>query len=105
MLRLVARGVLDQDLDAEVVDQLVRVRRQQPTAHIDLPWLLDIAHQDPLQAQLDAGPARELWLPGEQSFGDLATHRAETDEPDIQCAFGHGCGLSPLSPSCCVTRP
>lgn len=84
MHRLIAARHLDQDLDGRVIQQLLWICGEQLGRNRQGTRLLDVAHEDPAQAELDARPAGELRLPREQTFGHLASHRAQADEPNVQ---------------------
>src|SRR5713101_5708600 len=93
--RLVAAGDLDDDLDAPVFQQQVRVVGEQPGLDLHRPWLVDVANQDPPEAQLEPCPAGQLRLACDQPLGDLGADRAEADQANVQGGRCHGDGILP----------
>ena len=91
--RLVAARDLHHDLDPGIVQDLVGVGGQQVRRDVDRTSFGDLADEDLLQAQLDAGPARELRTPREHPLGDLRADGAEADQADVERA-----GLRHLRP-------
>ena len=82
--RLVTAGDLHHDLDGRVLEDLRRVGGQEVWRDLDRPAFGDVPHQHLLQAELDAGPPRELRAPGQHPLGDLRADGAEADQADVQ---------------------
>ena len=81
--RLVAPGDLHQNVDGGIFEEIGRVDGQQVGRNLDGAVLLQVPDQHALQAQLDAGAARELRLRCQQPLRHLRSDRAESDEPHI----------------------
>ena len=79
----IAAGDLNQHIDRRILQHIGRVEGQQVGSNLHGATLLNIANQDALQAQLDAGAAGELRLSSDQALRHLRSNRAESDEPHI----------------------
>src|SRR5205085_7996824 len=90
-----AAGGLDEGMDVLVGEEQIRVVGEQARVDLHDARLVDVAHEDLLEAQLEAGPAGELGLAGDQALGHLGTDRAKADQADVQGGGRHGDGILP----------